>query len=138
MVKVRFSVQYRIKDAFFSRYRVAQPRETVRDAAQAAIREVVGRTDIDGVLYGQKAVVAAQTRQVLDMVKRLADQGYGVVIISHNLHDIFEVSDRITVLRLGQQVAVFDREGTTQQDVVEAITAGELAHVPGMEEAAQG
>ena len=80
------------------------------------------------------ALGVAQTRQVLDLVRRLAQQGFGVVIISHNLHDIFEVSDRITVLRLGQQVAVFDRVDTTQQDVVHAITAGELTHVPGMAE----
>ena len=80
------------------------------------------------------ALGVAQTRQVLDLVRRLASQGFGVVIISHNLHDIFEVSDRITVLRLGQQVAVFERDQTTQQDVVQAITAGELAHVPGMDE----
>ena len=65
----------------------------------------------------------------------LAAQGFAVVIISHNLHDIFEVSDRITVLRLGQQVAVFEKDQTNQQEVVEAITAGDLAHVPGMDEA---
>ena len=70
------------------------------------------------------ALGVAQTRQVLDLVRRLAEQGYAVVIISHNLHDIFEVSQRITVLRLGQQVAVFDRATTTQLDVVHAITAG--------------
>ena len=81
------------------------------------------------------ALGVAQTRQVLDLIRRLASQGYGVVVISHNLHDIFEVSDRITVLRLGQRVAVFDKESTNQQEVVEAITAGELAFVPGMEEA---
>ncbi len=81
------------------------------------------------------ALGVAQTRQVLDLVRRLASQGFGVVIISHNLHDIFEVADRITVLRLGQQVAVFEKDKTTQQDVVQAITAGDLAHVPGMEEA---
>jgi D-xylose transport system ATP-binding protein len=69
----------------------------------------------------------------LDLVRRLAEQGYAVVIISHNLHDIFEVSDRVTVLRLGQQVAVFERAATTQLDVVHAITAGELTHVPGMD-----
>jgi len=80
------------------------------------------------------ALGVAQTRQVLDLVGRLAEQGYAVVLISHNLHDIFEVADRITVLRLGQQVAVLDREGTTQQDVVHAITAGEMKHVPGMDE----
>jgi D-xylose transport system ATP-binding protein len=82
------------------------------------------------------ALGVAQTRQVLDLVRRLAAQGFAVVIISHNLHDIFEVADRITVLRLGQQVAVFDKDATTQQEVVEAITAGDLAHVPGMDEGA--
>ena len=80
------------------------------------------------------ALGVAQTRQVLDLVRRLASQGFGVVIISHNLHDVFEVADRITVLRLGQQVAVLERDQTTQQGVVEAITAGDLAHVPGMDE----
>jgi D-xylose transport system ATP-binding protein len=79
------------------------------------------------------ALGVAQTRQVLDLVRRLAEQGFGVVIISHNLHDIFEVADRITVLRLGQQVGVVDRAGSTQQEVVELITAGDLAYVPGME-----
>jgi len=78
------------------------------------------------------ALGVAQTRQVLDLVRRLAELGLGVVVISHNLHDIFEVSDRITVLRLGQSVAVLDRATTTQQEVVHAITAGDLDYVPGM------
>lgn len=82
------------------------------------------------------ALGVAQTRQVLDLVKRLAEREFGVVIISHNLHDIFEVADRITVLRLGQNVAEFERDDTNQQEVVEAITAGELTHVPGMVEEA--
>jgi D-xylose transport system ATP-binding protein len=55
------------------------------------------------------------------------------VIVTHNLHDVFEVAHRITVLRLGQGVALFEREKTTQQEVVHAITAGKLDHVPGME-----
>jgi len=80
------------------------------------------------------ALGVAQTRQVLDLVRRLGDRGLGVVIISHHLHDIFEVADRITVLRLGQNVAVFDRATTSQEDVVHAITAGQLKHVPGMAE----
>jgi D-xylose transport system ATP-binding protein len=80
------------------------------------------------------ALGVAQTRQVLDLVRRLGDRGLAVVIISHNLHDVFEVADRITVLRLGQKVAVFERRETTQQEVVHAITAGELQHVPGMAE----
>ena len=78
------------------------------------------------------ALGVAQTRQVLDLVRRLADRGLAVVIISHNLHDIFEVGDRITVLRLGQSVALYEKDKTTQQEVVHAITAGKLAHVPGM------
>jgi D-xylose transport system ATP-binding protein len=78
------------------------------------------------------ALGVAQTRQVLDLVKRLAERDLGVVIVTHNLHDVFEVADRITVLRLGQRVALLDREKTTQQEVVHAITAGTLDHVPGM------
>ncbi len=78
------------------------------------------------------ALGVAQTRQVLDLVKTLRDKGLAVVIISHNLHDIFEVADRITVLRLGERVNVFDARNTTQQEVVYAITAGKLNQVPGM------
>ncbi len=84
------------------------------------------------------ALGVAQTRQVLNLVRRLAERGLGVVIISHNLHDVFEVADRITVLRLGQSVAVLQRSETTQQEVVHAITAGTLAHVPGMDRAEGG
>lgn len=80
------------------------------------------------------ALGVAQTHQVLDLTRRLADRGLGVVVISHNLHDIFEVSDRITVLRLGHKVATFVAKETSQQDVVHAITAGTLDHVPGMAE----
>jgi D-xylose transport system ATP-binding protein len=79
------------------------------------------------------ALGVAQTRQVLDLVKRLAEKGLAVVVISHNLHDVFEVSDRISVLRLGQMVNVFNTSETTQKEVVEAITAGQLEAVPGME-----
>jgi D-xylose transport system ATP-binding protein len=78
------------------------------------------------------ALGVAQTRQVLELVKRLAKNGLAVVIISHNLHDIFEVADRITVLRLGRSVAVFERERTTQQEVVHAITAGVPTKVAGI------
>jgi D-xylose transport system ATP-binding protein len=70
------------------------------------------------------ALGVAQTRQVLDLVARLREQGLAVVLISHNLNDVFEVATRITVLRLGRNVGVYERERTTQQEVVEAITAG--------------
>jgi D-xylose transport system ATP-binding protein len=78
------------------------------------------------------ALGVAQTRQVLDLVKRLAQQGLAVVIISHNLHDVFEVATRITVLRLGRNVGVYERERTTQQEIVSAITAGVPTKVAGI------
>ena len=78
------------------------------------------------------ALGVAQTRQVLELVKRLADQGLAVVLISHNLHDVFEAATRITVLRLGRDVGVYDRATTTQQEVVHAITAGMPTGVAGI------
>ena len=78
------------------------------------------------------ALGVAQTRQVLELVKRLADQGLAVVLISHNLHDVFEVATRITVLRLGRDVGVYERAKTTQQEVVHAITAGVPTKVAGI------
>jgi D-xylose transport system ATP-binding protein len=82
------------------------------------------------------ALGVAQTAQVLELVKRLAEQGLAVVLISHNLHDIFEVATRITVLRLGRNVAIYERAATTQQQVVEAITAGVPTKVSGITQTA--
>lgn len=78
------------------------------------------------------ALGVAQTKQVLELVRRLADKNLAVVIISHNLHDIFQVADRIMVLRLGQKIRTYQTSETTQQEVVHAITAGQLDTVPGM------
>jgi D-xylose transport system ATP-binding protein len=78
------------------------------------------------------ALGVAQTEQVLSLVKRLAEQGLSVVLISHNLHDIFEAATRITVLRLGRNVGVYERDKTTQQEVVHAITAGSPTKVSGI------
>ena len=78
------------------------------------------------------ALGVAQTEQVLALVRRLGEQGLAVVLISHNLHDVFETADRITVLRLGRNVGVFERRSTTQQAVVEAITAGTPTKVSGI------
>jgi len=82
------------------------------------------------------ALGVSQTRQVLDLVKRLAQQGLAVVLISHNLQDIFEVANRITVLRLGRSIAVYERDKTTQQELVQAITAGIPTKVAGIAETA--
>jgi len=70
------------------------------------------------------ALGVAQTRQVLDLVRRLADQGVGVVLISHNLADVFEVADRICALYLGRVAAEVKVSEVTHSQVVELITAG--------------
>ena len=78
------------------------------------------------------ALGVAQTEQVLALVKRLGEQGLAVVLISHNLHDVFEVADRITVLRLGRNAGLFTRTQVTEDEVVHAITAGKATKVSGI------
>ena len=78
------------------------------------------------------ALGVAQTEQVLELVNRLAEQGLGVILISHNLHDIFETATWITVLRLGRNAGLFERTKTTQEEVVHAITAGQPTKVSGI------
>jgi len=78
------------------------------------------------------ALGVAQTEQVLSLVKRLGEQGLAVILISHNLHDVFAIADRITVLRLGRNAGLYDRAKTTQQEVVQAITAGAPTKVSGI------
>ena len=68
------------------------------------------------------ALGVAQTEQVLQLVRRLADSGVGVIIISHNLADVFEVADFIDVLYLGQMVAHLDAKQTNRDEVVGYIT----------------
>ena len=68
------------------------------------------------------ALGVVQTAQVLELVRRLREQGLGVVIISHNLENVYTVADRIVVLRLGRVAASFDRRTTPREEVVAAIT----------------
>jgi D-xylose transport system ATP-binding protein len=133
----------------------ARAKDTLKGLSVTTIRSV--RQTVAGLSGGQRQSVAvakavmwnskvvildeptaalgvAQTKQVLDLVQRLGQQGLAVILISHNLHDIFQVADSITVLRLGQNVAEFKRKETNQQEVVEAITAGQLSKVPGQHE----
>jgi D-xylose transport system ATP-binding protein len=119
--------------------------ETMRSLSVTTIRSVRQRVaSLSGgqrqsvavaraVMWNSKVVIldeptaalgVAQTRQVLDLIKRLREQGLAVVLISHNLVDVFEVADRITVLRLGRNVGVYERAQTSQEEVVEAITFG--------------
>lgn len=73
------------------------------------------------------ALGVAQTRQVLNLILRLKEQRQAVVVISHNLHDVFEVTDRIIVMRLGQRVRTFETRNTTREAVVAAITGADAA-----------
>jgi len=85
------------------------------------------------VLWNSKLVIldeptaalgVAQTAQVLDLVRRLADQGLAVVLISHNMNDVLQVSDSIAALYLGQMAAQVRRSEVTHTQIVELITAG--------------
>jgi D-xylose transport system ATP-binding protein len=132
---------YRLKEAPMEQ----RTAETLRSLSVTTIRSV--RQPVASLSGGQRQSVAvaravlwnnrvvfldeptaalgvAQTRQVLDLVKRLGEQGLAVVLVSHNLNDVFEVADRITVLRLGHNVGVYDRASVSQQKIVEAITFG--------------
>ncbi|MEO8973228.1 MAG: ATP-binding cassette domain-containing protein [Ktedonobacteraceae bacterium] len=75
------------------------------------------------------ALGVAQTRQVLNLIKRLREQGLGVVVISHNLADVFEVVDRVVVLRLGKKAASFDIKSTTPEQIIAAITGAEFGQL---------
>jgi ABC-type sugar transport system ATPase subunit len=70
------------------------------------------------------ALGVAQTQMVLDLVKRLKDHGLAVMVISHNLNDVFEVADRIAVLRLGRMVAQADVSAFDRETVVDFMTSG--------------
>jgi len=73
------------------------------------------------------ALGVVQTRNVLDLIARVREQGLAVVLISHNMPEVFEVADRIEVLRLGTRVARFRRGDVTMEDVVGAMT-GAITH----------
>jgi D-xylose transport system ATP-binding protein len=120
-------------------------RDTLRGLAVTTIRSV--RQKVAGLSGGQRQSVAvikavmwnsklvvldeptaalgvAQTQQVLALVRRLADRGLGVLLISHNLEDVLKVADSIAVLRLGVLVTQLDRSTVNSQELVELITTG--------------
>jgi ABC-type sugar transport system ATPase subunit len=85
------------------------------------------------VLWNSKLVImdeptaalgVAQTRNVLDLIRRLADQGLAVLVVSHNMIDVFEVADRIAVLFLGRMAAVRPKSDLDTQSVVDIMTTG--------------
>jgi D-xylose transport system ATP-binding protein len=85
------------------------------------------------VLWNSKLVIldeptaalgVAQTEQVLNLVRRLADNGLAVILISHNMNDVFEVADNVAALYLGRMAAQVDSKEVNRARVVELITSG--------------
>jgi D-xylose transport system ATP-binding protein len=72
------------------------------------------------------ALGVVQTAQILAMIKRLRERGLGVIVISHNLADVFEVADRVAVLRLGRMAGEFEIGASSQEEIVAAITGAEF------------
>lgn len=90
--------------------------------AVAIARSMLGEPRVVLLDEPTAALGVAQTRQVLELIRSLRGRGLGVVVISHNLADVFSVADRIVVLRLGRKVAEFDADRTSEAEVVAAIT----------------
>jgi D-xylose transport system ATP-binding protein len=92
----------------------------------AIARSMLGKPTMVVLDEPTAALGVAQTAQVLDLIRRLRDQGLAVVVISHNLADVFAIADVIVVLRLGRQVAVLDAKQTNSEEVVAAITGANV------------
>jgi D-xylose transport system ATP-binding protein len=131
---------------------VGMEREALGLLERLAVRLPSLRTDVASLSGGQRQSIAvaratmgdpklvildeptaalgvAQTRQVLDLILRLRNDGLGVIVVSHNLVDVFAVADRIVVLRLGRRVATFTAAEATAEDVVAAITGAQTDEV---------
>lgn len=123
----------------------AKARETLASLSVRTVKSV--RTAVSALSGGQRQTVAiakavlwnskvvmldeptaalgvAQTKQVLDLVRRLADQGLGVVVISHNMNDVLEVADRVCAMYLGRVAADVPVAQVTKERLVELITSG--------------
>jgi len=90
----------------------------------AIARSLLGEPKLVMLDEPTAALGVAQTRQVLDLILRLKERGLAVIVISHNLADVFEVADRIVVLFLGRNAGDYIRTATTREEVVRAITSG--------------
>jgi D-xylose transport system ATP-binding protein len=94
--------------------------------AVAIARSLLGDPKVVLLDEPTAALGIVQTRQIIELIRRLRDRGLGVVVISHNLADVFQVADRIAVLRLGRMAATFGKEGRREEEVVAAITGAEF------------
>jgi D-xylose transport system ATP-binding protein len=88
----------------------------------AVARSLLGEPKVVLLDEPTAALGVPQTKQVLELIGRLRERGLGVVVISHNLANVFEVADRIVVLRLGKVAGSYDAKSTSEEEVVAAIT----------------
>jgi D-xylose transport system ATP-binding protein len=96
--------------------------------AVAIARSLVGQPRVVLLDEPTAALGVVQTEQILKLIQRLRDRGLGVIVISHNLANVFEVADRVAVLRLGRMAAKFEIGTATQEQIVGAITGAEFGH----------
>ena len=92
----------------------------------AVARSLLGEPKVVLLDEPTAALGVPQTAQVLGLIKKLRERGLGVVVISHNLANVFEVADRIVVLRLGRTAGIFDARDVSEEDIVAAITGARL------------
>jgi D-xylose transport system ATP-binding protein len=92
----------------------------------AVARSLLGEPKVVMLDEPTAALGVAQTKQVLALIRRLRERNLGVIVISHNLVDVFEVADRIFVLRLGREAGLFDTDKVTEEQVVGAITGASV------------
>ena len=91
----------------------------------AIARSLLGEPKVVLLDEPTAALGVRQTAQVLDLIRRLRERGLAVIVISHNLADVFEVADRIYVLRLGRRAGDFNVDETTREEVVAVITGAD-------------
>jgi D-xylose transport system ATP-binding protein len=88
----------------------------------AVARSLLGEPKVVMLDEPTAALGVPQTKQVLGLIKRLRERNLGVIVISHNLANVFEVADRIFVLRLGREAGIFETSKTSEEQIVGAIT----------------
>ena len=94
--------------------------------AVAISRSLLGEPKLVLLDEPTAALGIVQTEQILKLIERLRDRGLGVVVISHNLANVFEVSDRIAVLRLGRMAATFKADEASREEIVAAMTGADV------------
>jgi D-xylose transport system ATP-binding protein len=103
--------------------------------AVAIARSLLGEPKLVILDEPTAALGVVQTKQIIELVGRLRERGLGVIVISHNLEDVFQIADRIVVLRLGRNVASFDVSKSSREEVVASITGADVVDRPTEEEA---